>query len=119
MENFRTAPLTAKRLETTVMTGEQMRDPLPPEVQAAFKRAMHPELNEADLLARDFTPQGHGGSHPYLVHEFVDAVAHGRRPAIHAWEAARYMAMGVAAHQSALRDGERLDVPDWGDPPAS
>jgi len=27
------------------------------------------------------------------------------------------MAMGVMAHQSALRDGERLAVPDWGDAP--
>ena len=36
---------------------------------------------------------------------------------INAWEAARYMAMGVMAHKSALRDGERLDVPDFGDPP--
>jgi len=60
---------------------------------------------------------GHGGSHAYLVHEFVDAVASGRRPAINAWEAVRYMAMGIAAHQSALRDGETVNVPDWGDAP--
>ena len=59
----------------------------------------------------------HGGSHPHLVNEFVDAVAHSRQPSINVWEAARYMAMGVMAHQSALRDGERLDVPDWGDGP--
>jgi hypothetical protein len=61
---------------------------------------------------------GHGGSHAYLVHEFVDALAHGRRPAINVWEAVRYMAAGVTAHQSALRDGEILPVPDWGDAPA-
>jgi hypothetical protein len=52
------------------------------------------------------------------VHEFIDAVAHRRQPAINIWEAARYMIMGVMAHQSALKDGERLDVPDWGDAPA-
>jgi hypothetical protein len=61
---------------------------------------------------------GHGGSHPYLVHEFVSAVAANRLPAINAWEAVRYMAAGVMAHQSALRDGELLAVPDWGDAPA-
>lgn len=33
------------------------------------------------------------------------------------WEASRYMVMGVMAHQSALRDGETLDVPDFGDAP--
>lgn len=60
---------------------------------------------------------GHGGSHAYLVHEFVDACNRQRLPRIHVWEAVRYLAPGIVAHQSALRDGERLPVPDWGDPP--
>lgn len=60
---------------------------------------------------------GHGGSHAYLVHEFVSACAEGRAPAINAWEAVRYMAAGVTAHKSALRGGELLKVPDWGDAP--
>jgi hypothetical protein len=60
---------------------------------------------------------GHGGSHPYLVHEFVESVAQSRLPTINAWEAVRYMAAGVAAHQSALRDGELVTVADWGDAP--
>ncbi len=68
-------------------------------------------------MSVDFTPNGHGGSHPYLVHEFVSAVAENRQPAIHVWEAVRYMAMGVAAHQSALKAGETVAVPDWGDGP--
>jgi hypothetical protein len=44
-------------------------------------------------------------------------VAHERQPAINAWEAVRYMVPGVMAHKSALRDGEVLEVPDWGDAP--
>jgi hypothetical protein len=60
---------------------------------------------------------GHGGSHAYLVHEFVSACSEGRAPAINAWEAVRYMAAGVTAHKSALRGGELLKVPDWGDAP--
>ena len=60
---------------------------------------------------------GHGGYHAYLVHEFVDACNRGRLPRIHVWEAVRYLAPGVVAHMSALRDGELLKVPDWGDPP--
>jgi predicted dehydrogenase len=112
--NGRTAPLTAKPLEVRRLTDADMRDPLPPEVARAFQNILHPDAAPGD----DFVPTGHGGSHPYLVHEFVDAVARGRRPAIHIWEAVRYMAMGAAAHLSALRDGETLDVPDWGDPPA-
>jgi predicted dehydrogenase len=60
---------------------------------------------------------GHGGSHAYLVHEFVDSCHQGRLPRVNAWEAVRYLAPGVAAHQSALRDGETVRVTDWGDPP--
>jgi predicted dehydrogenase len=86
-------------------TVEQMRDPLPEEVVAGFRES---DPN-SDIYG------GHGGSHAYLVHEFVDAVARNRSPAIDVWQAARYMAAGVMAHQSALRGGERLDVPDWGD----
>lgn len=66
-------------------------------------------------LAAD--PGGHGGSHAYLVHEFVDSCNRRRLPRINVWEAVRYLAPGVAAHQSALRDGELLKVPDWGDAP--
>jgi predicted dehydrogenase len=61
---------------------------------------------------------GHGGSHAYLVHEFVDSCVNERLPRINAWEAARYVAAGVMAHESALRGGEVLKVPDWGDAPA-
>ncbi|OPZ30849.1 MAG: Glycosyl hydrolase family 109 protein 1 precursor [Lentisphaerae bacterium ADurb.BinA184] len=104
--------------EVTALTPAEMFDPLPPEVQLAFKRVMHRDLDEAKLLSLDFTPRGHGGSHPYLVHEFISAVAERRQPAINIWEAVRYMAMGVAAHQSALEDGETVTVPDWGDAPA-
>ena len=92
----------------TSLTVEEMRDPLPPEVAEAFKSGSG---------GPDFYG-GHGGSHAYLVNEFVDAVANGRTPAVNVWEAARYMAAGVMAHKSALKGGELLDVPDWGDAPA-
>jgi len=87
---------------------EEMRDPIPQEFEDVYAKAKP----GAGFYG------GHGGSHAYLVNEFVDAVAHDRRPAIDAWEAARYMAAGVAAHKSALAGGELLDVPDFGDGPA-
>lgn len=90
-----------------------MRDPLPGEVAAAFKKILQPNAKPGD----DFVPTGHGGSHPYLVHEFVDAVAHDRTPAISVWDAVRYTAMGAVAHKSALQGGKTLKVPDWGDAP--
>ncbi|MHC4253116.1 MAG: Gfo/Idh/MocA family protein, partial [Planctomycetota bacterium] len=92
----------------TSLTVEEMRDPLPPEVAEAFKSIS----GKSDFYG------GHGGSHAYLVNEFVDAVANGRPPAVNVWEAVRYMAAGVMAHKSALKDGEPLEVPDWGDAPA-
>ena len=90
----------------TALTYEEMRDPLPPEVMEAYLATLGPEFYG-----------GHEGSHAHLVHEFVEAAARDRRPAINAWEAARYMAAGVTAHQSALRGGEVLEVPDWGEAP--
>ena len=85
-----------------------MRAPLPAEVVEAW---------QADSNTPEITV-GHGGSHAYLVDEFVDAVANERTPHINAWEAVRYMAPGVMAHKSALADGELLEVPDWGDAPS-
>ena len=98
-----------KDLETTTfrpLTPEEMRDPLPLEVQQAFKKVLNPNAAPDD----DFQPTGHGGSHPYLVHEFVSAVSENRKPAIPVEEAMHYMAMGVAAHKSARRDGESVAV---------
>lgn len=100
------------------LTSREMFDPLPPEVTHAFKLATNRDKSDEELLSIEFTPMGHGGSHPYLVHEFVEAIANGRQPAINIWEAARYMAMGVAANESAMRDGETVAVTDWGDAPA-
>ena len=96
-----------------LMTDEEMRDPLPDDVAAAFKKMVQPDAKPGD----DFVPQGHGGSHPYLVHEFVSALCEGRRPAVDAWKAASYMAMGMAAHKSAQKDGEIVKVVDFGRPP--
>ena len=101
----------------TQLKDPDMFQPLPKDVQSAFKAAMHQDKPPSDLQNMEFVPGGHGGSHPYLVHEFVDAVANGRQPAINIWESVRYMAMGVMAHKSALKDGETLSVPDWGDAP--
>ena len=96
------------------LTEAEMRDPLPQEVAEAFKAVQNPDAKPGD----DFVPQGHGGSHPYLVHEFVMSVCEGRRPAVDAWKAASYMAMGMAAHKSAQKDGEIVQVTDFGDAPA-
>jgi predicted dehydrogenase len=56
---------------------------------------------------------GHHGSHPHMIHEFVRSVVEGRKPIVDAVTAARWTAVGVVAHQSAIEGGKTLDVPDF------
>jgi hypothetical protein len=53
----------------------------------------------------------HGGSHPHLVHEFVQSIVEGRTPRIDAVIAADWCAAGICAHESAVQDGELVRVP--------
>ena len=113
-ENHRGPGRDAVRpIEKTTMTMQEMFDPFPAEVAEAFKQVMldklPPEERESQQNA-DFVPSGHGGSHPYLVHEFCSSVAENRAPEININIASHYMAMGVAAHKSAMRDGEIVNV---------
>lgn len=55
----------------------------------------------------------HGGSHPYLVNEFVRSIVERRAPLIDARRAATWTAPGIGAHQSAMRGGEQVAVPDY------
>lgn len=109
IRNFVPPEEECKDLDTTTyrrMLEEEMRDPLPYEVREAFKKIADPNASPED----DFKPSGHGGSHPYLVHEFVSMIHENRKPELSVEEAMHYMAMGVAAHKSAQRDGELVAV---------
>ena len=57
---------------------------------------------------------GHEGSHTHITHEFIQSIVEDRHPAVNIWEAAAYTAPGVIAHQSALRGGELMKIPDLG-----
>lgn len=56
---------------------------------------------------------GHHGSHPYLVHEFVRSIVEERQPRIDAATAANGTAAGICAHQSAMRGGAEIRIPDF------
>lgn len=58
---------------------------------------------------------GHFGSHTFITHEFVDAVASGRKPEVCIEQAINYTLPGIIAHQSALKEGELLQVLDYGE----
>ena len=54
---------------------------------------------------------GHGGSHPHLVHAFLSAVK-GERPALpDAATSANWTMVGLCAHESALKGGEKIVIP--------
>ena len=56
---------------------------------------------------------GHGGSHGYLMSEFVDAILRDRKPLVDVTQALNMTVAGIVAHQSALKDGELLKIPQY------
>ncbi len=58
-------------------------------------------------------PGGHGGSHGYLCNDFVESVLLNRRPAVDVCDALNMTVAGVVAHQSALKDGEWMKIPQF------
>ncbi len=56
---------------------------------------------------------GHGGSHGHLMSEFVDAILRDRKPWVDVAQALNMTVAGIVAHQSALRDGELMKIPQY------
>ncbi|GMQ80514.1 MAG: Gfo/Idh/MocA family oxidoreductase [Planctomycetia bacterium] len=67
------------------------RPPLPPSVQ----------------------PGGHGGSHGYLGHEMVMSILENRKPLVNVAWALNMTVAGIVAHQSALKDGQLMKIPQY------
>ena len=75
-------------------------------------------LKELPDLARPALPPsvdagGHGGSHGPLMNEFVTAILQDRDPMVNVYEALAMTVPGIIAHQSALKNGETLKVPQF------
>ena len=70
------------------------------------------------LLPPGMSAGGHGGSHGRLTNEFITAILEDREPLVNIYEALAMTVPGIVAHQSALNDGEQLDVPQF-DPPGA
>lgn len=60
---------------------------------------------------------GHNGTHHFLIDDFCRAYSTGKLSPTNIWQVARYNIPGLVAHQSALRGGVLMDVPDLGNPP--
>jgi predicted dehydrogenase len=77
------------------------------------------KIHPVERLPREFAGLGNGhfGSHQFLVDDFVKALDQYVLPPNHVWDAVKYSAPGLVAHESAKREGEMLDIPDFGTPP--
>ncbi len=93
---------------------------LAPELREAFVSG-HAPVHDVSRLPNSFRglPSGHEGSHQFLVDDFVRAAVGGTLPPLNAWVAARYTLPGIVAHRSAQTGGQRLTIPDLGDPPVA
>lgn len=82
---------------------------LPLEIQEFTKRQQILDQEHVSFIQG----AGHGGSHPHMVYEFVRAIFEGRDSAIDAVKAAFWTGAGICAHESAIRGGEKIFLPDF------
>ncbi|WP_165840937.1 Gfo/Idh/MocA family protein [Larkinella punicea] len=75
------------------------------------------EKNLPDLIRPALPPGvesgGHGGSHGRLTDEFLTAILQDRHPLVNIVMALNLTVSGIVAHQSALKNGETLKIPQY------
>jgi predicted dehydrogenase len=72
-----------------------------------------PDGTHAHLVNDPGSLEGHGGSHPHLTHEFVSALIDDRDPFPNAVQSANITCVGILAHESALKGGEKIHLPEF------
>jgi predicted dehydrogenase len=80
---------------------------LPESIQAFTGGQVHDDGHASSVQGG-----GHGGSYPHLIHEFISAILAGRPTAIDADVAANWTMVGICAHESAMRNGQRVVIPE-------
>jgi predicted dehydrogenase len=85
-------------------------DRLPESIRSFTTHGVYDDENEHLSFVQG---SGHGGSHPHLVFEFVSSIVEGRKPRIDEVTAANWTSVGLSAHVSALRGGERVALPEF------
>jgi predicted dehydrogenase len=75
------------------------------------------ETNLPDLVRPPLPPGvnagGHGGSHGRLTDEFISAILQDRKPLVDIAVSLNMTVSGIVAHQSALKDGEWMKIPQF------
>jgi len=82
---------------------------LPEEIKKFTKRELIDDQDHVSFIQG----AGHGGSHPHLVYQFVTAILEGRDAPENAVKSANITAAGLCAHESAMKDGELVKIPDF------
>ncbi len=105
---------TAKRPEPEIPERVKVPDYahlLPEPIQMFTTKGVY-DLDEQQHLS--FTQgAGHGGSHPHLAHEFVMSLVEDRDPFPNAAQSANWTSVGILAHESALKGGETIRLPEF------
>lgn len=84
---------------------------LPEEIQAFTTGGVYDSDDNQHL---SFTQgAGHGGSHPHLANEFIQALREDRAPFPNAVQSANWTCVGILAHESALKGGEIIPLPEF------
>jgi predicted dehydrogenase len=106
-----TAKLPEPEIPSKVETPDYAKY-LPEEIQLFTKGGVYGgETGEEHL---SFTQgAGHGGSHPHLVHQFVNMLVTGKDAYPNAVESANITCTGILSHESALKGGEIVRLPEW------
>jgi len=84
-----------------------------PEYEHLASEGADPDGTHAHLITDPGSLEGHGGSHPHLAHEFVSALIEDRDPFPNAAQSANYTCVGILAHESALKGGARIQLPEF------
>jgi predicted dehydrogenase len=86
-------------------------DRLPKEIQ---KYTMQGVYDSDDNQHLSFLQgSGHGGSHPHLVHNFVEMLRNGEDAYPNSVESANITCVGILAHESAMKGGEIIPLPEF------
>jgi predicted dehydrogenase len=106
-----TAKLPEPEIPSKVETPDYAKY-LPEEIQLFTKGGVYGGDSGEEHLS--FTQgAGHGGSHPHLVHQFVNMLVTGKDAYPNAVESANITCTGILSHESALKGGEIVRLPEW------
>jgi predicted dehydrogenase len=105
---------TAKKAEHEIPARVKVPDyahRLPEPIQLFTTRGVY-DVEENQHLSF-LQGSGHGGSHPHMAHEFLMSIIEDRDPFPNAPQSANWTSVGILAHESALKGGELIRVPDF------